>query len=66
MITRCPYDEQIECDLWIEYQVIKVSLEEAEQLYSNNQRLIMLLRDRVNNLESILNDAGIAYPSSNI
>ena len=65
-VRRCPYDDHRVCDLWIDYQITAAALEEAEELCHGNWKEIIALRDRVDQLESILDEAGLKYPPSYI
>lgn len=66
MVKMCRYAERRICDLWIDYQVTKVALQDVEELCSGNWKEIVALRDRIDLLESILTEAGIEYPESYI
>lgn len=50
------------CDIWIDYQVAQVALEEASELCSENWHEIEYLLDRVRLLEQLLIAAGIPIP----
>ena len=65
-IKRCPYDEKSICDLWIDYQITAAALDEAEELCHGNWKEIVALRDRIDLLESILDEARVDYPPSYI
>lgn len=62
MKDKCSFREAGRCDIWIDYQVLQNSLQEAEELASSNWREIQWLYDRINQLKAALLEAGIAIP----
>lgn len=62
MKDKCSFRKAGRCDIWIDYQVLQNSLQEAEELASSNWREIQWLYDRINQLEAALLEAGIAIP----
>ena len=61
MIKECPFNFK-NCDIWIDYQIARVSLQEAEELCSSNWKEINYLMNRVKLLEELLINAGINIP----
>lgn len=64
MMKECPFESRSKCDSWVDYQVTCATLQEAEELCSNNWGKISYLLDRVEFLESLLKIAGIEIPES--
>jgi hypothetical protein len=50
------------CDIWLDYQVSKVALSEAEELFQANWAEIQRLQDRIIQLETTLRSVGIDIP----
>ena len=61
MIKECPFDFK-NCDIWIDYQIACVSLQEAEEFCSSYRKEINYLMNRVKLLEELLINAGINIP----
>lgn len=61
-MKECPFNSRNRCEIWTDYQVACVALQEAEKLYSSNWEEISYLLDRVKLLETLLNEAGIEIP----
>jgi hypothetical protein len=51
-----------DCDIWLDYQVSKVALSEAEELTHANWAEIQRLQDRIIQLETTLRSAGLDIP----
>lgn len=62
MMKECPFNSRSKCDIWADYQVACVALQEAEELCSSNWKEIIYLLDRVELLEALLTEAGITIP----
>ena len=62
MMKECPCNSRGKCDIWVDYQVTYVALQEAEELCSSNWKEISYLLDRVELLEARLTEAGIPIP----
>ena len=62
MMKECPCNSRGKCDIWVDYQVACVALQEAEELCSSNWKEISYLLDRVELLEARLTEAGISIP----
>lgn len=61
-MKECPFNSRSKCDIWVDYQVACVALQEAEELCSSNRKEITYLLDRVELLEALLTEAGITIP----
>lgn len=61
-MKECPFNSRNRCEIWTDYQVACVALQEAEKLCSSNWKEISYLLDRVKLLETLLNEAGIEIP----
>lgn len=61
-MKECPFHSRNKCDIWVDYQVACVALQEAEELCSFNWKEITYLLDRVELLEALLTEAGITIP----
>lgn len=61
-MKECPFSSRNKCYIWDDYQIASVALQEAEELCSSNWKKISYLLDRVNLLEALLTEAGIAIP----
>ena len=62
MMKECPFNLCNKCDIWVDYQVACVALQEAEELCSSNWKEISYFLDRVELLEARLTEAGIPIP----
>lgn len=62
MMKECPFSSRSKCDIWVDYQIASVALQEAEELCSSNWEEIRYLLDRVRLLESLLIKNGINIP----
>ena len=61
-MKECPFHSRSKREIWVDYQVACATLQEAEELCSSNWKKISYLLDRVNLLEALLTEAGIAIP----
>lgn len=61
-MKECPFNSRNRCEIWTDYQVTCVALQEAEKLCSANWEEISYLLDRVKLLETLLNEARIEIP----
>lgn len=57
-----PFNSRNRCEMWTNYQVACVALQETEELCSSNWEGISYLLDRVKLLEALLNEDGIEIP----
>lgn len=62
MSKECHYAAKNSCDIWSDYQVALLSLEEAEELSHQNWIEIQHLYDRVCQLEKYILDLGLTLP----
>ena len=62
MVKKCPFNKNHLCELWIDYQVNLAALDEAIELCSANWKEIMALQERIDQLESALETAGVEIP----
>lgn len=62
MSTHCPLSKKHVCPNWIEYEVTKCELEEADELRQFNWQEIQELKDYINELQFMLRKNGISYP----
>ena len=61
-MKECPFNSRNRCEIWTDYQVACVALQETEKLCSSNWKEISYLLDRVKLLETLLNEARIEIP----
>ena len=61
-MKECPFHSRSKCEICVDYHVACATLQEAEELCSSNWKKISYLLDRVNLLEALLTEAGIAIP----
>lgn len=50
MMKECPFNSRNRCEIWTDYQVACVALQEAEELCSSNWEEISYLLDRIESL----------------
>ena len=65
MFDKCPYNDRSRCNIWLDYQVCCLALEDAEELADENWKEIDYLLnrvDRVEFLEKLLEVSGIEIP----
>ena len=66
MSKRCAFHECHICDIWTDYEINCVALDEASELYHGNWIEIITLRERIDLLESSLRVAGLPIPPDKI
>ena len=64
MNDKCPFKQGGRCDIWLDYKVNLIALNDAEKLASENWEEILYLLDRIQLLECTLKNAGIPVPKS--
>ena len=62
MMKECPFNSRNRCEIWTDYQVACVALQEEEELCSSNWEEISYLLDKIEILEARLIEAGIPIP----
>ena len=62
MTNYCPFSKNHKCLKWTEYQLTRFELEEAEETCHGNWIEIQHLQGRVDQLEHLLEQAGIEIP----
>lgn len=62
MDNYCAFSKEHKCIMWSDYQITRFELEECHVLCHGNWIEIQRLRDRIDQLELILGQAGVAYP----
>ena len=62
MDNYCAFSKNHTCLKWIDYQLTKHELEEADTLCHGNWIEIQHLCDRIRILETLLTEAGIDFP----
>ena len=63
MNNYCAFDKNHKCVLWQDYQLTRVTLEEAHETCQGNWIEIQHLRDYIGTLEAVLKEHGIYVPS---
>jgi len=58
---ECPCDHSRLCDIWTEFQISRVSLEECDKLLHGNWLEITRLRNYTDYLQELLEYNGISY-----
>ena len=64
MENYCAFSKNHTCLKWIDYQLTRHELEEADSLCHGNWIEIQRLYRRIDILETLLRDAGIAVPEA--
>ena len=64
MENYCAFSKNHTCLKWIDYQLTRHELEEADSLCHGNRIEIQRLYRRIDILETLLRDAGIAVPEA--
>ena len=64
MNNYCAFDKKHKCVLWQDYQLTRLTLEEAHETCQGNWIEIQHLRDCIDTLKSILEENGIVVPSN--
>lgn len=62
MYDKCPFNNYGRCEIWLDYQVDKIALEDAVELADENWQEINYLLDRVALLEAFIRNAGLEPP----
>lgn len=62
MENYCAFSKDHTCIKWIDYQITRQELEEADVLCHGNYIEIQRKNDYIDRLKSILDDHGIPYP----
>lgn len=62
MVKKCSFNKNHLCELWIDYQVNLAALDEATELCRANWKEILVLQERIEQLESALETAGVEIP----
>ena len=62
MFEKCPFNNDRRCEIWLDYQVDKIALEDAVELAEENWQEINYLLDRVALLEAFIRNAGLEPP----
>ena len=62
MENYCAFSKNHNCILWMDYEITRRELDEANCLCHGNWIEIQNLYDRIHLLEKLLSDAGIDYP----
>lgn len=64
MNNYCAFSNNHQCLKWVDYQLTRHELEEADELCHGNQIELAYLQKRVEYLEKLLKDNGIPIPLS--
>lgn len=62
MENYCAFSKNHKCIKWIDYELTRQELEEADTLCHGNWIEIQRLSERIRLLETLLNEAGIDVP----
>ena len=62
MNNYCAFSKKHKCLKWMDYELTRMELEEADSLCHENWIEIQRLYKRIAILETLLNDAGIEIP----
>lgn len=62
MTDYCAFSKDHKCVKWMDYELTRFELEEADELCHGNWIEIQYLRERINLLEKILREHGIEIP----
>lgn len=62
MTNYCAFSKDHKCLKWMDYELTRFELEEAEELCHGNWIEIQRLREHINLLEKILREHGIEIP----
>ncbi len=65
MNNYCAFSKEHKCIKWMDYEITRHELEEADELCHGNVIEIQRLYERIGLLESILKKAGIDIPPEN-
>lgn len=59
MTNYCAFSKDKKCLKWIDYEITRLELEEADELCHGNWVEIQQLQDRIDFLENLLKQSGI-------
>ena len=62
MTNYCAFSKDHKCLKWMDYELTRFELEEADELCHGNWIEIQYLRERIDLLEKILREHGIEIP----
>ena len=62
MTNYCAFSKKHKCLKWMDYELTRMELKEADSLCHENWIEIQRLYKRIDILETLLNDAGIEIP----
>ena len=62
MNNYCAFSKKHKCLKWMDYELTRMELKEADSLCHENWIKIQRLYKRIDILETLLNDAGIEIP----
>lgn len=62
MTDYCAFSKDHKCLKWMDYELTRFELEEADELCHGNWIEIQYLRERIDLLEKILREHGIEIP----
>lgn len=62
MNNYCAFSKDKKCLKWIDYEITRLELEEADELCHGNWIEIQYLQDRIDFLEKLLKQSGIEIP----
>lgn len=65
MSNYCAFSRNHECLKWMDYELTRQELEEADELCHGNWIEIQRLQERIVVLEKLLEEAGIEIPDNN-
>ena len=64
MENYCPFSKNHKCLKWLDYELTKQELNEAEELCHGNWIEIQRLTERIHMLEALFIEAGINVPNT--
>ena len=65
MSNYCAFSQNHKCLKWMDYELTRQELEEADELCHGNWIEIQKLQERIIVLERLLQEAGIVIPDNN-
>jgi len=63
MNKTCPFKDNYYCDIWLDYDITRDELEQANELLHSNWKEITYLYDRIDRLEKYIQSIGGTVPS---
>ena len=63
MSKQCPFIDNQYCDIWLDYDITKDELKQANELLHSNWKEITYLYDRIDQLEKYIKSIGGTVPS---